>query len=224
MVITVATDKGGSGKTTIAINLAAMLALSGDNVLVIDADPQASCSVFGNIRSEAGIEPIFSLISKTGPSLGDEIKRLKKLYDAIVIDTGGRDSVETRKALLGSDIVIIPVVPSQLDIAVFESMIRRFEEAKDFNESLQAIVVVSKAAPNPFLDKEVKLAREFVLALEKDGIFLSRGTLFERQIYKKAIFEGMSISEMPDGAKALLDFGVFFEDVLTLGQSLIEGR
>ena len=65
-------------------------------MLLIDADPQRSTEVFSDIRSQSDLEPLFSSVSKTGVSLGDEIKRMSENFDSIVVDTGGRDSKEMR--------------------------------------------------------------------------------------------------------------------------------
>ena len=94
MVISIVNEKGGSGKTTLAVNLSARLAEDGDNVLLIDADPQKSTEVFSDMRSQSGLKPLFSNVSRTGVSLGDEIERMNKSFDSIIIDTGGRDSKE----------------------------------------------------------------------------------------------------------------------------------
>ena len=107
MVISIVNEKGGSGKTTLAVNLASMLSFDGDNVLLIDADPQRSTEVFSDMRSQNELKPLFSNVSKTGLSLGDEIKRMKENFDSIVIDTGGRDSKEMRKAMLNSNIMLV---------------------------------------------------------------------------------------------------------------------
>lgn len=107
MIITVVNEKGGSEKTTLAVNLSARLAEDGDNVLLIDSDPQKSTEVFSGMRSQSDLEPLLSNVSKIGVSLGDEIKRMKNAFDSIIVDIGGRDSKEMRKAILSSNIIII---------------------------------------------------------------------------------------------------------------------
>ena len=103
MVIAVCNEKGGSGKTTISINLAVKLGLLGEDTLLIDADPQRSIEVFTNIRDKENIDLTFNTVAKFGNSLAKEVQSLKSKYDAIVIDTGGRDSQEMRQALAISD-------------------------------------------------------------------------------------------------------------------------
>ena len=76
----------------------------------LDADPQKSTEVFSDMRSQSGLKPLFSNVSRTGVSLGDEIERMSKAFDSIIIDTGGRDSKEMRKAMLKSNLVIIPTI------------------------------------------------------------------------------------------------------------------
>ena len=89
MVISVCNEKGGSGKTTIALNLAVKLGLLKEDTLLIDADPQRSIEVFTNIRANENIELIFNTVSKFGSSLGKEVKSLQNKYSSIIIDTGG---------------------------------------------------------------------------------------------------------------------------------------
>ena len=99
MVIAVCNEKGGSGKTNIAINLAIKLGLMKDDTLLVDADPQRSIDVFTDIRADANLPLLFNAVSKLGSSMLKEIQSLKQKYDSVVIDTGGRDSQEMRQAL-----------------------------------------------------------------------------------------------------------------------------
>ncbi|WP_251147592.1 AAA family ATPase [Campylobacter fetus] len=86
MLIAITNEKGGSGKTNIAINLAVKLSLMGDETLLIDADPQRSVDVFTDIRADSSLPLLFNSVSKIGSSLLKEIQSLKQKYDSVVID------------------------------------------------------------------------------------------------------------------------------------------
>jgi len=94
MIILIGGEKGGTGKTTIATNLAAMRALAGRDVLLIDTDPQGSANYWAQSRDELEITPRVSCVQKFGKGLPAEVKDLAKRYQDIIIDAGGRDSVE----------------------------------------------------------------------------------------------------------------------------------
>lgn len=226
MVISIVNEKGGSGKTTLSVNLASHLASDGDNVLLIDADPQKSTEVFSNMRSQNNISPLFSNVSKTGLALGDEIKRMNNHFDSIVVDTGGRDSKEMRKAMLCSDVILIPTIASQYDVSVLDHMLDIYSEVKTLNENLLAIILVNRVSPNPFLIKELQNLKAYIDETKKekelDAVVLLESVIYERQAYKKAVVEGKSIKEYcQSNDKALIDFENFYNEFLNISKQYL---
>ncbi len=215
MVISVPNEKGGSGKTTIAINLAVKLGQLGEETLLIDADPQRSIEVFTNIRAREDIPLTFNTVAKFGSSLAKEVISLKTKYDAIIIDKGGRDSEEMRQALAVSDIIVIPCVPSDLDIAVLNKMIKLFNQAKAFNPTSKALITISRASPNPFLSKKIEDLKTYIQEKKLEDIKLCESIIYELEAYKNSLSKGKGVVEfLTEDKKAYIDFNNFFNELV----------
>lgn len=192
MIISIINEKGGSGKTTLSINLAIRLALDGDSVLLIDTDPQNSTEIFCQKRRENSQKSLFEI--------SHDIKEIKSGFDSVIIDTGGRDSKEMREAILNSHATIMPTISSPFDIAALKYMCEIIEKAKEFNKNLLAFIAINRATTNIFLRQELS---EFQNEISKiiDGrkdFFLLKNMIFERISYKRAVFAGFGISEFGD--------------------------
>ncbi|MBT8456485.1 MAG: ParA family protein [Rhodobacteraceae bacterium] len=121
-VITVAQQKGGSGKTTIAVNLAVSFVRSGKSVALLDTDPQGSLGRWFMARREAGLEDMeFSTASAWGVSY--ECDKLRRDHDYVILDTPPKVDADLRPALRESDLVIVPVAASQVDVWATESVL-----------------------------------------------------------------------------------------------------
>lgn len=218
MVVSVINEKGGSGKTTLAVNLACKLSQEGDEVLLIDADPQRSTEAFVNIRTNADLPLIFNSVTKLGDGLAREVKSLSTKYDSIVIDTGGRDSKEMRQALAIADIIIIPSVPSQYDVAVLDKMISLYDEIISGSlreEEPIALIVIDKASPNPFLEKKINDLRDYINEKNLKNLHLMNSILHEREAFKNATAAGQGITEFCNkNDKAYIDFVSFYEELI----------
>lgn len=218
-IITIANQKGGSGKSTIAVNLAIKLLESSNKVLVMDTDPQKSIESFTNIReSESNAKKNlkhFTLSNRTG-NIAESLKQFIELYEHIIIDTGGIDSQESRKAMLYADSIILPTTPSQFDADVLCTMLETIMEIKDINEEVQICILMNKISTNVHLDRELLEYKDKVeqirkkLGLKGDFHLLS-STLKERIAYKRAISEGLGITEYSD-SKAKGEFESFFSE------------
>ncbi len=95
-------EKGGTGKSTMATNLAAAHVINGHDVILVDADKQCRLC---NLRDENGHTPRVLGVQKLGKTLHIELKELEKRYETVVGDSGGRDSVELRSAMLVGKVV-----------------------------------------------------------------------------------------------------------------------
>lgn len=215
MTISIVNEKGGSGKTTLAVNLACKLAQEGDEVLLIDADPQRSTEAFINIRTNENLPLLFNSVTKLGDGLAREVKSLSQKYDSLVIDTGGRDSKEMRQALAIADIIIIPSVPSQYDVVVLDKMISLYDEVSAINPESRALIVIDKASPNPFLEKKINDLRNYIGEKNLENLHLMHSIIYEREAYKNATSAGMGITEFcKSGEKAFDDFSRFYNELI----------
>ena len=123
MIIVVGGIKGGSGKTTIATNLAVIRSAENRDLLLIDADDQETATDFTilrNERTEGGAG--YTSIKLAGAAVRTQTQRLADKYQDIIIDTGGRDTTSQRAALTIADLLLVPFVPRSFDIWTLEKV------------------------------------------------------------------------------------------------------
>lgn len=125
VVITVAQQKGGAGKTTLAANLAAALAAEGDRVAVVDIDPQASLTRWHALRTARKTPPArVDLSSIAGWRLAGELDRLHRSHDLLIIDSPPSVETDARLALRSANLVLVPVQPSPPDLWAAEATLK----------------------------------------------------------------------------------------------------
>jgi chromosome partitioning protein len=211
MITLLGGEKGGTGKTTLAVNLAALLARRGKDVLLVDTDKQGSANFWAGVRDEIGIEPRVPCVQKMGKGLPRDVLDLAGRYEEIVLDAGGRDSMELRYCLGVADRVYIPVQPTQFDLVTLEQMNRLVEQAQALNPRLEAFVLVNRASTNPAVTDA-----EEALSLVKEFEHLSSiGTILrERVAYQRSVREGLSVVEVvrPD-PKAVEEIQALFVEI-----------
>ncbi|CAG1005427.1 hypothetical protein MYXO_03382 [Myxococcaceae bacterium] len=212
MIVLIGGEKGGTGKTTLATNLAAKRVLAGRDVLLIDTDAQGSANDWAQSREESDAKPArVACIQKFGKGLQAEAQDLAKRYDDIIIDAGGRDSVELRAALVVSDKAYIPIQPSQFDIWTLDRMDELVGSAQGFNPDLRAWVVISRVSTNPSVH-ESQEAREILADFSR--LELSAVVVRDRIAYRKAARGGLCVDELkPKDPKASEEVGLLYEEI-----------
>lgn len=193
MIILIGGEKGGTGKTTIATNIAQMRVSRGKDILLIDTDHQESSSLWSSTREENNISPHVNCIQKRGKAILKDILDLSKRYNDIIIDAGGRDSQELRASLVCADIIIIPIQASQFDLWTLNTMEELVNSAKIYNQKIKAFCLINRGSTNPSVS-EIEEAKELFTELE--GIKFSNIILRDRITYRKAVSAGQGIEEM----------------------------
>ena len=113
MKIGLLNQKGGVGKTTLAVHIADAMARKKKRVLLVDADPQGSALDWAASRDG---DPLFPVAGLPKPSIHKELPSLAEGYDRVIIDGPPRVYDVARAAIMASDLVLIPVQPSPYDV------------------------------------------------------------------------------------------------------------
>lgn len=204
MILTVGGTKGGSGKTTIATNIAVFMARNGRRVILVDADEQQSASVFHEIRSETlNDKPLFSSVKLTGSKVHLNLRDLASHYEDVIVDTGGRDTTAQRSALLASDAFLIPLAPSAYDVWTSGMVDQVVSVAKTFNPSLKTFVVLNRVLPTT---SPAKLQEVIDAVGLTEHLQVLTEKLIARVAYQHAAAQGLSIFEYASDVKAISEF------------------
>lgn len=198
-IILIGGEKGGTGKTTLATNIAACLAGRGRDIMLVDADPQGTSSRWKERRDAlATAEPPIKVapvhcVQKTG-DLMSTLKDLAGRFDQVIVDAGGRDSKEFRSALCVADCLYSPLKPSLPDVETMLHVNELVGQVKaGINPDILALMLISSSPSNPSIQE----AQEAQEELEKfDQIGLSPTVIRERVAYRKAFFDGLGVTDV----------------------------
>jgi chromosome partitioning protein len=213
MIISVTSLKGGVGKSTIAQNLAVCFAHSGYKVCIADADTNQSAYRWSGLRDEQKPKvPVFGL--GDGNSLAANIKPLNADYDIVLIDGTPSLSKITSKIILLADLLIIPILPSGLDVWATEQFIERYTDACEQKENkIPAYFLLNKFRPNTNFSKEVREV------LPDTGIPVLKTALKDRVAYAEAVVQGSGVFEYKDD-KAKAEIAELFNELISIIEKL----
>lgn len=214
MIVLVAGVKGGTGKSTLALNLAVERSLAGHDTLLVDADPdQASLTDWAAVRDEQRIEPRITAVQKSGRRIASDLSSLAERYDDVIVDCGGFDSEELRSALLAAHHWLIPMIPSQFELWTIERLDQLLAGANGFRgeHSLTGTVVATRASTNRQHDDRAHLAAALA---EFSGFEVARAVIHERIAFRHAVAAGKGVSEDGIGdSKASQEIKALYQEV-----------
>ncbi|WEX11533.1 ParA family partition ATPase [Chelativorans sp. AA-79] len=157
MIVALLNQKGGVGKTTLALHLAGEWARRGQRVTVIDADPQGSALDWSQQRARESLPRLFGVIGLPRNTLHREAPELARNVHHIVIDGPPRVAGLMRSALLAADIILIPVQPSPFDGWGSAEMLALLSEARVYRPQLVARFVLNRCGARTIIARETAL-------------------------------------------------------------------
>lgn len=201
-VITVAQQKGGAGKTTVAAHLAVALSQRGFRVGVIDVDPQGSLSHWHRIREERFGEGYTGLqfASVSGWRVGSEVSRMKRSCDFVILDSPPHVETEARTAIRQADLLLVPVQPSPTDLWATQATLQLSK-----SENIPARIILNR------VNSKSKIVD--MIESELTGV-LTKTRLGNRVIYAAALMEGRGVTEVEPSSPAAMEIKSLVKEVI----------
>ncbi len=194
MINVIANLKGGSGKSTIAFNLALWLKEQGKNVVTFDLDPQGTLSDVANVRKEEGMQElqVMTNISKIQSYIDNEI----------LIDVGASNMHDMTQAIKLADRIIIPVSPSQPDLWATQRFLKIVKEAIS-DKAIPMLAFINRADTHRLV-RESDETEAALMSLQKITVIPHR--LCQRTMFRRTLSEGLSINEIAPKSKSAIEF------------------
>lgn len=213
MILALAAEKGGVGKTTLAVNLAVWRAKQGRRVLLIDADKkQASASSWVALRMAAELEPGITCAGLDGDMVASQVRMFAPLYDDIVIDGRGANDPGLHGALVVADRCLTPAKPGQFDLNSLGNMAELVGLARQMNPTLDAAVVLNQALTNDG-NADALGAQEAILA-SVPNYRLLKVVIHSRKAFSNCARTGRAVMELEGSdSKSVLELDSLAQEV-----------
>ena len=188
-IIVVVNQKGGSGKTTLSMQLAGTLGRRGYRILVVDADPQGTATRWAaSSEDDTPFPATVAGLAPAGGKIHREVKKYVANYEYIIIDCPPSvDSPVPQSALLIADLALVPVVPSPADLWAARGIKQLIENAENINEDLDVRLIANMVQPRTTLGKDA------LEILDDFGIPLTDSSLHLRTVYRESTLYGSTV-------------------------------
>jgi chromosome partitioning protein len=210
MIVALLNQKGGVGKTTLALHLAGAWARQGCRVTVIDADPQGSALDWSEQRAKEGAPRLFGVLGLARDTLHREAPEIARGVDHVVIDGPPRIAGLMRSALLAADVVLVPAQPSPFDGWASGEMLNLIRDARIFRPELVARFVLNRCAARTII------ARETGDALAEHDPTVLAARIGQRVAFADAARTGRLVFEVETGAAASNEIAALCTEIARL--------
>lgn len=208
MITALAGQKGGSGKTTTAVNLADEWSRRGARVLLVDADPQGSARTWGEVAAEAGREVPTVVAMGANMYRPDQLPALARTFDHVVIDCPPRHGEIQRAALMVADMVILPCGPSAVDAWALGESLDIVRQAQMIRPELRAAILITRKVANTRLGQT---ARD---VLAESGLPIFATELGYRVTFQEAPAAGLGVTRYQPDSPAAREVGALLDELI----------
>jgi len=206
-IITIAQQKGGTGKTTIAAHIAVSFAQTGRRVAIIDIDQQGSLSRWHALREKKfgiGYTGLY-FVASSGWRIEGVINNLQNKMDYIIIDAPPHTETESKSAIRASNLVIVPMQPSPTDLWATEATINFAK-----SENIPAKILINRYNPTS------KISKEIIRQLNTE---VFKNTIGNRVALSSCFLTGVTVTETQPNSSAAIEIKNFVKEILEITET-----
>ena len=206
VIYAILSQKGGAGKTTLAIHLADTLARRGRRVLLVDADEQATASKWAALRADSA----FPVVGLPRPTLHTELPSIAADYEDVVLDAPPRIHSVARSVVLAADVIVVPVQPSPADVWATTETLELIAEGRAFNSRLRPMMAITRRIARSALARDVRGA------LSSLDVPVLRADLGQRVVFAEALASGRTVADVAPNSPAARELEALVDEITRL--------